>query len=132
MTVAAPEQTLTFFTYPSCTSCRKAKAWLTEHGVSYEERHLFKNPPNVEELMNIIKMTTNGLDEILSTRSQKFKDLGVDINDLTVSELLEMLSEEPRLLKRPILTDGESLIIGYNAAAMKKILTPRSNKKTCA
>jgi regulatory protein spx len=114
---------LTFFTYPSCTSCRKAKAWLSENGVNYQERHLFKNPPSPEELMEIIKMTTNGLDEILSTRSQKFKDLGFDINEMTVTELLELLSAEPRLLKRPILTDGENLIVGYNQSAMKNLLT---------
>jgi regulatory protein spx len=125
MAVAQKNQTqkLTFFTYPSCTSCRKAKAWLVENGVSYEERHLFKNPPTAEELLEIIKMTTNGLEEILSTRSQRFKNLDVDINDMTVSELLEMLSEEPQLLKRPILTNGEQVIIGYNQSAMKNLLS---------
>lgn len=115
-------QKLTFFTYPSCTSCRKAKAWLTENGVHYEERHLFKNPPTSEELLEIIKMTTNGLDEILSTRSQRFKNLDVDIEEMSVSELLELLSEEPQLLKRPILTDGENLIVGFNQSAMKNLL----------
>jgi len=114
---------ITFFTYPSCTSCRKAKAWLQEHGVTYQERHLFKNPPSAEELLEMIKKTSNGLDEILSTRSQLFKNLDVDINELTVRELLEMLSEEPRLLKRPILTDGENLIIGYNKEAMENLLS---------
>ncbi|QQE75872.1 transcriptional regulator Spx [Brevibacillus composti] len=115
-------QKLTFFTYPSCTSCRKAKAWLAENGVHYEERHLFKNPPTSEELLEIIKMTTNGLDEILSTRSQRFKNLDVDIEEMSVSELLELLSEEPQLLKRPILTDGENLIVGFNQSAMKNLL----------
>lgn len=119
---AARTQKLTFFTYPSCTSCRKAKAWLNANGVEYEERHLFRNPPSVEELMEIVKKTHNGVDEILSTRSQRFKQLEVDINELTVSELLEMLSEDPRLLKRPILTDGENLIVGYNQSAMKELL----------
>lgn len=122
MATATQAQTITFFTYPSCTSCRKAKAWLAENGVNYVERHLFKNPPSAEELLEIIKMTTNGMDEILSTRSQKFKNLDVDIDDMTVRELLELLSEDPRLLKRPILTDGENVIIGYNQSAMKNLL----------
>ncbi len=122
MATATQGQTITFFTYPSCTSCRKAKAWLTENGVAYVERHLFKNPPSAEELLEIIKMTSNGVDELLSTRSQKFKNLDIDIEDLTVRELLEFLSEEPRLLKRPILTDGENVIIGYNQSAMKNLL----------
>lgn len=122
MATATQAQQITFYTYPSCTSCRKAKAWLTENGVTYVERHLFKNPPSARELLDIIKMTHNGLDEILSTRSQKFKNLDVDIEDMTVKELLEMLSEDPRLLKRPILTDGENVVIGYNQSAMKSLL----------
>lgn len=120
-TTAVSKRKLTFYTYPSCTSCRKAKAWLTQNGVEYVERHLFRNPPTPEELMEMIKKT-NGLDEILSTRSQKFKNLDVNIDEMTVSELLEMLSEEPRLLKRPILTDGEHLIVGFNQAAMNEWL----------
>jgi len=109
-----------FFTYPSCTSCRKTKAWLTEKGVSYEERHLFKNPPSVDELKEILKRTPNGTDEILSTRSQLFKNLDIDIEDLKVSELLELLSKDPRLLKRPIVIDQESVVIGYNKPALEQ------------
>ncbi|AMA72556.1 MULTISPECIES: Spx/MgsR family RNA polymerase-binding regulatory protein [Aneurinibacillus] len=113
---------LTFYTYPSCTSCRKAKAFLKENGIPYDERHLFKNPPSVEELLEIIKMTNNGTDDILSTRSRKFKELDKNIEEMTVSELLEMVSEEPRLLRRPIIFDGENLIIGYNRNAMQELL----------
>ncbi len=123
MAVAESAKKVTFFTYPSCTSCRKAKAWLQENGISYEERHLFRNPPSADELMDIMKKTTSGADEILSRRSQTFKNLDVDINDMTVSELLDMLSEDPRLLKRPILTDGENVIIGFNSSAMKNFLS---------
>lgn len=114
------EKGVVFFTYPSCTSCRKTKAWLSEKGIKYEERHLLKNPPSVEELLEIIKKTNNGLEEILSIRSQMFKSLNVDINNLKVSELLELLSNEPRLLKRPILIDGENLVIGYNKPALEQ------------
>ncbi|NGQ93692.1 Spx/MgsR family RNA polymerase-binding regulatory protein [Brevibacillus sp. SYP-B805] len=123
MAAAQPARKITFYTYPSCTSCRKAKQWLQEHGVSYVERHLFRNPPTAEELLEIMKKTNSGTDELLSRRSQTFKNLDVDINEMTVSELLEMLSDDPRLLKRPILTDGEHVIIGYNSSAMKNLLS---------
>lgn len=109
-----------FFTYPSCTSCRKTKAWLAERGVSFEERHLIKNPPSTFELLEIIKKTSNGLDEILSTRSQMFKNLEIDIENLKLSELLEILSNEPRLLKRPILIDGQNLVVGFNKPALEQ------------
>ena len=114
------DKKLVFFTYPSCTSCRKAKQWFIDQGVPFEERHLFKNPPSVEELMEIIKKTENGLDEILSTRSQMFKSLNVEIDDLKVSELLEILSKEPKLLKKPIIMNNDNLVIGYNKPALEQ------------
>lgn len=114
------ENKVVFYTYPSCTSCRKAKAWLSEQGVPYEERHLYKEPPTYEELMDIIKKTNNGTEEILSTRSQYFKSLNMDIENMKVSEFLEFLSREPKLLKRPILTNGDNIVIGYNKSALEQ------------
>ncbi|GGH79714.1 Spx/MgsR family transcriptional regulator [Pullulanibacillus pueri] len=105
---------MVFYTYPSCTSCRKTKAWLKQNQISYEERHIFKETPDIDELMNIIKLTNDGLKEILATRSETFKSLEVDINDLKVSEVLQLLHDKPKLLRRPILTDGENLIVGFN------------------
>ncbi len=109
-----------FYTYPSCTSCRKAKAWLSEQGVSYEERHLYKDPPTSDELMAIIRKTHNGTDEILSTRSHYFKNLNKDIENMKFSEFLEFLSGEPKLLKRPILTNGDNIVIGYDKGALEQ------------
>ncbi|HJV45664.1 MAG TPA: Spx/MgsR family RNA polymerase-binding regulatory protein [Bacillota bacterium] len=111
-----------FYTYPSCTSCRKAKSFLKANKIPYEERHLFREPPTKEELLAIIKKTHNGIDDILSTRSRTFKELTIDIENLTVSEILQMLSEEPRLLRRPILIDEDRLIIGYDRNAMEELL----------
>ncbi|MFC4617986.1 Spx/MgsR family RNA polymerase-binding regulatory protein [Camelliibacillus cellulosilyticus] len=112
---------LVFFTYPSCTSCRKTKAWLTQHQIEYKERHIFKETPNINELMDIIKLTKEGVKEILATRSESFKKLDMDIEDLRVSEVLELMHNEPRLLRRPILTDGQKLIVGYDRSGLQKL-----------
>lgn len=112
---------LVFYTYPSCTSCRKTKAWLKQNHVDYEERHLFKETPDIDELLDIIKLTREGIKEILATRSETFKNLNVDINDLKVSEVLQLLHDEPRLLRRPILTDGKKLVVGFNKSGLQKL-----------
>ncbi len=109
-----------FYTYPSCTSCRKAKAWLAEQGVTYEERHLYKDPPTSDELKDIITKTHNGTEEILSTRSHYFKSLNMDIEDMKLNDFLDFLAKEPKLLKRPILTDGDNIVIGYNKDALEQ------------
>ncbi|RXT13659.1 Spx/MgsR family RNA polymerase-binding regulatory protein [Ammoniphilus sp. CFH 90114] len=112
---------LTLFTNPSDTSCRKVKAILKEKGVSFVERHLFRDPPTEVELLEMLKLTTNGIDEILSKRSQTFKNLNVDIEELRFFEALHLLSEEPKLLRRPLLMDGEKLIIGLNREALEDL-----------
>ncbi|PPA71403.1 Spx/MgsR family RNA polymerase-binding regulatory protein [Jeotgalibacillus proteolyticus] len=118
---------ITFYTYPSCTSCRKTKKWLKENNVAVSERHIFRDTPTYEELLHLLSLTTDGLDELLATRSQSFKNLGRDVEDLPLSEVVKLIIEDPKLLKRPILTDGSKLIVGYNPEGLRSL----SNKKQC-
>ncbi|MCY8197939.1 transcriptional regulator, partial [Bacillus spizizenii] len=52
---------LIFYSYPSCTSCRKTKHWLKAHQIEFNERHLFRETPTVEELRYILSLTTEGI-----------------------------------------------------------------------
>lgn len=117
---------LTFYSYPSRTSCRKTKHWLKAHQIEFNERHLFRETPTMDELKYILSLTTEGIDEILATRSQTFKNLNLNIEDMTVNEVLELLIEKPKLLRRPILVDNRKLVIGYNPGELLKL----SKKKT--
>ncbi|RSK27832.1 Spx/MgsR family RNA polymerase-binding regulatory protein [Bacillus sp. HMF5848] len=114
-----------FYTYPSCTSCRKAKQWLKSNNILFEERHIFRDTPSYEELLKILQLTTEGIDEILATRSQTFKKLNKDINELTVSEVVKLIIDDPRLLRRPILTDGTRLLVGYNESGLRNLTGKR-------
>lgn len=71
---------VTLFTSPSCTSCRKAKAWLQEHDIPYTERNIFSEHLTIDEIKQILKMTEDGTDEIISTRSKTYQKLNVDID----------------------------------------------------
>ena len=57
---------LTLYTSPSCTSCRKARAWLQEHEIPFKERNIFSEPLNIEELKAILIMTEDGTDYLYS------------------------------------------------------------------
>lgn len=120
---------LTFFTYPSCTSCRKTKKWLAENSIAFKERHLFNDAPTFNEMLRILALTTEGIDELLATRGQTFKQLELDVNDLSLSQFVKLVIQEPKLLRRPIITDGEKLIVGYDPDALKSIRN-RKLKKT--
>ncbi|KUP07398.1 regulatory protein MgsR [Bacillus coahuilensis m2-6] len=114
-----------FYTYPSCTSCRKAKKWLTKEGVAFNERHLFRETPSYEDVIKLLSMTTEGIDEILATRSESYKKLNLDLNELPLSQVVKLLVDDPKLLRRPILTDGQKLVVGYNPEALRSL----TNKK---
>ncbi|ASS96231.1 Spx/MgsR family RNA polymerase-binding regulatory protein [Peribacillus simplex] len=120
---------LTFFSYPSCTSCRKTKKWLRANQVSFDERHLFRETPTVAELKRILELTSEGLDEVLATRSEAYKDLQVNIDEMMLSDVIQLLTKEPKLLRRPILIHGEKLVIGHNVDALRNLVSHRIDLK---
>ena len=77
---------VTLYTSPSCTSCRKAKAWLEEHDIPYTERNIFSEPLSIDEIKEILRMTEDGTDEIISTRSKSFQKLDVNLETLPLQE----------------------------------------------
>ncbi|WP_017548035.1 transcriptional regulator SpxA [Salinicoccus carnicancri] len=116
---------VTLFTSPSCTSCRKAKAWLQENDIPYTERNIFSEPLTLDEVKSILRMTEDGTDEIISTRSKTFQKLAVDIDSLPMHELYTLIMENPGLLRRPIIMDDKRLQVGYNEDEIRRFL-PRT------
>lgn len=110
------------YTSPSCTSCRKARAWLEEHEIPYTERNIFSEPLTVEEIKAILRMTEDGTDEIISTRSKTFQKLNVDLDTLALPELIELIKNNPGLLRRPIIIDEKRLQVGYNEDEIRRFL----------
>ena len=113
---------LTLYTSPSCTSCRKARAWLQEHEIPFVERNIFSEPLNISELKSILQMTEDGTEEIISTRSKVFQKLNMDLDDLPLKELLELVQDNPGLLRRPIMVDEKRLQVGFNEDEIRRFL----------
>ncbi|MGG3737437.1 arsenate reductase family protein [Aeribacillus pallidus] len=107
---------ITFYWYPKCGTCRKAKKWLDEHGISYEEVHLVESPPTKEELKELYEKSGLELKKFFNTSGQKYRELGLKDKVKTASEeeLLDILASDGMLVKRPIVTDGEKVTVGFN------------------
>jgi len=119
---------LKLFTSPSCTSCRKARAWLIEHDIEFEERNMMSNPLNASELQAILTMTENGTSDLISTRSKAYSNLDINLDDLNVKELLDLLANNPALVRRPLMFDETHLQIGYNEDEIRCFL-PRTVRR---
>lgn len=113
---------VTLYTSPSCTSCRKARAWLEENGITYSERNIFSEPLTIGEIKSILRMTEDGTEEIISTRSKVFQELNVDLDDLPLNKMFDLIQENPGLLRRPIMVDEKRLQVGYNEDEIRRFL----------
>ncbi|MES9725756.1 transcriptional regulator SpxA, partial [Bacillus safensis] len=108
-----------------CTSCRKARAWLEEHNIPYQERNIFSEPLSIDEIKEILRMTEDGTDEIISTRSKVFQKLNVNVETMPLQQLYKLINEHPGLLRRPIILDEKRLQVGYNEDEIRRFL-PRT------
>ena len=113
---------VTLYTSPSCTSCRKARTWLEEQNIPYTERNIFSEPLSLEEIKEILRMTEDGTDEIISTRSKIFQKLNIDLDALPLQQLFDLIQKNPGLLRRPIILDEKRLQVGYNEDEIRRFL----------
>ncbi|MGG0717339.1 arsenate reductase family protein [Robertmurraya massiliosenegalensis] len=106
---------LTFYWYPKCGTCRNAKKWLDNHEVSYKEVHIVENPPSRSELEQLYKSSGLELKKFFNTSGMKYRELGLKDKMKTASEdeLLDILASDGMLIKRPLLTDGEKVTLGF-------------------
>ena len=119
--------TTTIYT-ASCTSSRKAKAWLTKYSIPFVERNINKKPLTIDEIKAILSMTEAGTEEIVFTRSKIFSELQLDLDTISLQELIELIHENPQLLRRPIIMDEKRLQVGFQADDIRQFL-PRNERK---
>ena len=113
---------VTLFTSPSCTSCRKAKAWLIENNIEFKERNIFSESLTIDEIKNILAITEHGTEDIISFRSKTFQKLNMDIDGISIQELYKVIQENPGMLRRPIIVDDKRLQVGYNEDEIRRFL----------
>ncbi|MFP4178251.1 MAG: Spx/MgsR family RNA polymerase-binding regulatory protein [Acholeplasmataceae bacterium] len=116
---------ITIYTTPSCSSCRKAKKWLDDHKIAYEEKNLFNQRITEEDIDRMLENAENGFDDIISTRSKVFKEESLDVEDMRISELKQFIIDHPSILKRPIMVDGEKMQVGYNDEEIRVFIPKR-------
>jgi regulatory protein spx len=73
----------------------------------------------------MLENAENGFDDIISTRSKVFKEQDLDIEDMRISELKEFILDNPSVLKRPIIIDGDKLQVGYNDEEIRVFIPKR-------
>jgi regulatory protein spx len=113
---------VTLYLSPSCTSCRRAKAWFDEHQIPYKERNIHSEKLSVDEIKDILRYTEDGTDEIISTKSKAFQKLNINIDSISLRELYKLINENPGLLRKPLIMDEKRLQVGFNEEEIRSFL----------
>ena len=103
-----------FIEYPKCSTCKKAKAYLEENHISFEDRSITEETPTKEELSSWIEKYHLEIDKLWNTSGIKYREINATkkIKELPFEEKLELLSSDGMLIKRPLLVGEEKIIIG--------------------
>ena len=103
------------YSYPKCSTCRKASKWLNQNNINYQFIDIVKETPSKKFLELALIQFSLERKKIFNTRGKSFKSIGVDILDLTKEKIIELLSNDGKLIKRPFLIINESkLLLGFN------------------
>ena len=107
-----------FLEYPPCSTCKKAKAWLDAHGVSYTARHIKEENPSYEELKQWHERSGLPLKKFFNTSGLLYKSLNLKdkLPTMTEEEQLQLLATDGMLVKRPLVVLEDTVLTGFREA----------------
>lgn len=113
-----------FVWYPKCSTCQKAKKWLEDNQISFEERHIVEETPSKEELETWIKESKLDIKKFFNTSGLKYKELKLKekLPQMTEEEKIKLLSSNGMLIKRPLLISDKGVLVGFKEKEWREIL----------
>ncbi|MBU5425471.1 arsenate reductase family protein [Tissierella pigra] len=110
--------------YPRCTTCTKARKWLDENNIEYEERNIKENNPTEDELRQWIIKSNYPIKKFFNTSGNVYKELKLKdkLSDMNDDEKINILSTDGMLVKRPIIVGEKYVFVGFKEDEWKNIL----------
>jgi len=107
-----------FICYPKCTTCQKARKWLEENGIAFEERHIKEQNPTAEELRSWHRRSGLPLKRFFNTSGLQYKALQLKdrLPAMSEDEQFALLASDGMLVKRPILVTEDHVLVGFKEA----------------
>ena len=113
-----------FIEYPKCSTCQKAKRWLQENNIKFEDRNIVEQVPTAQELEKWIKQSNKEIKSWFNTSGLKYRELNLKEKLPTISdeEKIELLTSDGMLIKRPILVIDNKVLVGFKPDEWKNTL----------
>lgn len=114
-----------FLEYPPCSTCKKAKRWLDDHGIAYTARHIKEENPSFDELKQWLEMSGLPIKKFFNTSGLLYKSMELKdkLPGMSIDEQLHLLATDGMLVKRPIVvTEGGRVLTGFREAEWETLL----------
>lgn len=113
-----------FLQYPKCTTCRKAKKFLQENNVIFNDRDITIDNPTVEELEKWIDLSGLEIKKFFNTSGVLYKEMKLKdkIKDMSREEMIKLLATDGKLVKRPLLICEDKVLVGFKEEQYKGML----------
>lgn len=115
--------TITYYGYPKCTTCRKAKKWLTDQGIEFDEVNLVEAPPSAAVLQKMAETSELGMSALFNTRGKVYREenLKERLPEMSDEEQLDLLASNGMLIKRPIVFGDGKITIGFKEETFEEV-----------
>lgn len=116
---------VTFYGYPNCSTCKKAKKWLEGHHVDVKYINVSEQAPTEKEIAEWLKKSKLPLKKFFNTSGKVYRELGLkdQLKTANETEMLGFLASDGMLLKRPIVSDGNKVTVGFRENEFEQIWT---------
>lgn len=104
-----------FNEYPKCSTCKKAKKWLDDHEIRYDDRHIVENNPSKDELKVWLAKSNKPVRKFFNTSGRLYRELGLKdkLDSMSEDEQLEVLASDGMLIKRPLVVGDDFVLSGF-------------------
>ena len=113
-----------FIEYPKCSTCKKAKSWLEEKNINFEDRNIVEDTPTLQELTEWIEKSGLDLKKWFNTSGLKYKELNLKdkLGSMTDEEKIKLLASDGKLIKRPLLISDKEVYVGFKEEQWKALI----------
>ncbi len=104
-----------FIEYPKCSTCKRAKKYLEEHGVDFTDRHIVEDNPTAEELKAWIDRSGYPVKKFFNTSGMKYRELGLKdkLPEMSEDAQIQLLASDGMLVKRPLIVEENRILVGF-------------------
>ena len=113
---------ITIYHKPTCTTCRQAVQMLKDSGTPFTAVNYYEQTFTKEQLKQILNKAGLSPKDVLRTKEDIYKELGLAKKELSDDMLLDLMVKHPDLIQRPLVVKDDQAVLARPAETVKTLL----------